>query len=87
MASNFQKYIQYFKDKYPHADEKEIIMGEMIFKETFFSNVSNERQSYSHVARLFVHHGFLVMLSKARFIISIDKIRNWEGDTANAKTV
>ena len=86
MASNFQKYIQYFKDKYPHEDEKEIIMGEMIFKETFFANVSNERQAYSHVAKLFVHHGFLVMLSKARFIISLDKIRNWTGDQSNAKS-
>lgn len=81
MVSNFQKFIQYFKEKYPHEDEKEIIMGEMIFKELFFSNISNERQSYSHVARLFVHHGFLVMLSKARFIISLDKIRKWDGVT------
>jgi len=80
MVSYFQKFISFFKNNYDEAD-KELIMGELVFKEMFFSNINPERQNYSHVARLFVHHGFLVMLSKARFIISLDKIRNFDGET------
>lgn len=84
MASNFQKFVDYFKTHY-NEDEKELIMGEFVFKELFFSNISNERQAYSHVAKMFVHYGLLIMLSKARYIISLDKIRNFDGGVAREK--
>lgn len=84
MASNFQKFINYFKETY-HEEEKQVIMGELVFKELFYSNVSNERQNYAHVAKLFAHHGLVIMISKARYVINLDLIRSFSGVTSREK--
>ena len=77
MPTNFEKLIQYFKDKY--YDEKELITNELEFKELFLSKINSERQNYSHVYRLFAYHGFLVPHSKDKFVLHLDKIRNYSG--------
>lgn len=84
MPSYFQRFIEYFKTHYDEND-KEIIMGELMFRELFFENVTTERYHYSHVTKLMVHHGFLVMISKARYIISLDKLRSFTGVNAREK--
>lgn len=84
MVSNFQKFVNYFKENY-HPEEKEIIMGELVFKELFYSNISNERQNYAHVAKLFAHHGLVVMISKARYVVNLDLIRSFSGVTSREK--
>jgi len=79
MVTHFQKFIDYFKVHY-HEDEKQLILGELVFKELFFSKVSNDRKNYSHVVSLFSHHGFLVMFSKSKYIINLDRIRHFNGE-------
>lgn len=78
MASQFQKFVQYFKNKYEPTD-KELIMGELQFKELYLANVSSDRSNFPHVAKLFVQNGFLVMLAKSRYIINLDAIRAYNG--------
>lgn len=77
MPTNFEKLVHYFKDKY--YDEKQIVTNELEFKELFLSKINSERQNYSHVFRLFVYNGFLVAHSKDKFVLHLDKLRNYSG--------
>lgn len=78
MPSHFERFVEYFKNKYD-SEDKELIMGELQFKELYFANVGRDRAPFPHVVRMFVQNGFLIMLAKSRYIINLDAIRAYNG--------